>query len=154
MSSFQSDRAVAKTPGEAGPFDQPGSRCLGQTIRGRVGRRAILRPEQFLRPGIQVGHPGKVQKRVGEEGSGADRIRISRVDHHALRAPQLQHRLPGDAKRDALAGFQARADRHEVLSELGPRPHITDGDPLEVVHDPDHLQAATPDDRLARHGDP
>ena len=66
---------------EAGAFDQPGGGRLDPPVR--------LGPPRWV-PGDR--RPRLVaEDRVGEERAGADRVRVARVDDHALAAAQAQH---------------------------------------------------------------
>src|SRR6185437_10349964 len=84
--------------GEAGPLDQPGGWHLDLAVPGRFDLEAGY-PDVRPAPGpggrLDPGQGSGVEHRVEEERSGAARVRIGRVDHHALALPELDDRGPG-----------------------------------------------------------
>ena len=52
-------------------------------------------------PPASVGERVGAEDRVGEERAGADRVRVGRVDHHPLAAPQREHGLAHVGQRRA-----------------------------------------------------
>src|SRR5919199_2342653 len=105
---------VALAAAEAGLLDQPGSRGLHAPVRlgerGWGGAVAERRGDTALERREVAG----VEDRVREEGAGADGVRVGRVDNHALRAAQAEHRLADVRERRAVAERDA-----ERAGELG-----------------------------------